>query len=116
MKALRYLVFLIISISLMPLCYGQCNVGIEFSQKKKSEANFSIYLKPEKGLRNVQVQLVDLYEGKVIKDKGMDFLSERLTVEIFKDVKPSLYYIYIKFEGCDKKGLGGVSGFKVGDE
>ena len=111
MKVLKLLTFFI---SVTSFCYGQCDVKIEYSHEKKSALNFSVYLQSEINLKNVKVQLYDLYEGKIIKE-GTINLTE-LRNEVFKDVKPSLYYIYVTFEGCHRKGLGGMSGFKLGDE
>jgi len=97
-------------------CMGQCNVGVELSNEKVADSHYAISLKPNADLKNVHLQLFDLYEGKVVKEERIGFLAANAFSEVFRQVKPSLYYVYLKFDGCERKGLGGASGYKVGDK
>jgi hypothetical protein len=93
----------------------RCKSTVEHTISQSPEKGYTIALQSSENLRNVEVELYDLYEGKTVDKKYVgNGLRSKQTV--FSRVKPSLYLIYIKHDGCPRaESLGGVKGIKVGN-
>lgn len=117
MSTFKISLFFVLAIFFAPLTSNaQCDVKIEYSHKKNSENLCSIFLNAEEPstLNNVTVKLYDLYLGKIIDEKKVVLTNEK--TEVFKNVKPSLYTIYVETDRCEKPlSLGGINGIKIGD-
>lgn len=110
----KLLLIIFMGIACPALCQDQCKTEIEYSVREVTPSNFSIALQSSQSIKNVHVQLFDLYEGKVVQEKniGDGMLMKR---EVFTGVKASLYIIYIRYDGCSKaRSLGGIEGIKIG--
>src|SRR5687768_6410335 len=93
---------------------AQCDSKIEYSHKKRPDSGHALYLHSALPLNAVKVQLYDLYQGKVVEERVISALSSAET-EAFKNIKPSVYTIYISINGCNKPiTLGGINGIKIG--
>lgn len=110
----KLLLVLFVGIVCPAFSQDKCKAEIEYSVKEITPSNFSIALQSSESLGNVHVQLFDLYTGKVIQEKDIAG-GVSLKREVFTGVKASLYIIYIKYDGCDRKrSLGGIQGIKIG--
>ena len=96
-------------------CQDKCKSTVEHTITESPDKGHSITLQSSENLRNVEVELYDLYQGKTVDKKYVgNGLRARQTV--FSRVKPSLYLIYIKHDGCPRaQSLGGIKGIKVGN-
>jgi hypothetical protein len=115
MKMLKAIfVSAIILVSAPHVLLGQCDSNIEYTAKKRTESNYSIYLKSNVQVSGIKAQLYDLYQGKIVAEKIIS-ISPASEIEVFTNVKPSVYTINLKIEGCEKaRGLGGVNGINIG--
>jgi hypothetical protein len=112
MKSVLCTVFFI-ALSMSLYAQDQCKPQVKYTVKEKSSNSYSISLQSNSNITSPSLELYDLYEGKVVDSKQVG--SIRGQQEIFKNVKPSLYIIYIKQEGCTRPfGVGGKEGIKVG--
>jgi hypothetical protein len=110
----RLLLIIFMGIACPAFSQDPCKTEIEYSVRELTPSNFSIALQSSQSIKNVHVQLFDLYQGKVVQEKtiGDVTFSKR---EVFTGVKASLYIIYIKYDGCSKaRSLGGIEGIKIG--
>jgi hypothetical protein len=91
--------------------FGQCDIKIDYSFKKSASA-YKIYLNSNGSVNGVRVQLYDLNQGKIIAEKVINLQAK--DIEVFTNVKSSVYTINLKIEGCDKKqSLGGLNGINI---
>jgi hypothetical protein len=104
-------------VAVVSSAFGQdkCKSVIEYSVTESPAKGYSISLQSSENLRNVEVQLFDLYEGKTVATKqvGSGLRSKQV---VFSGVKPSLYLVYVKHDECPRaQSLGGMKGIKVGN-
>jgi hypothetical protein len=93
--------------------HAQCEPAIDVTFHQVSADSYTVLLRSEQGSQTVDAMLHDLYAGKAVQSKRIS-LSGRET-EVFTNVKPSLYTIYVKRDGCDEyRSLGSVTGIKIG--
>jgi hypothetical protein len=93
----------------------KCKPPVEFSVKEIADNAFAISLKSQTPLSRSEISLIDAYSGDMIEKKT---INSSLTTkqEIFKNVKPSRYILYIKQEGCERAySIGGIEGIEVGN-
>lgn len=98
--------------SLTAFAQDPCRPSIQHAVKKLAENNFSIALQSETQQNGVTLQLVDLFTDKVVQEKKASLGRSEQTV--FANVKPSVYAVVVKAEGCKIRTLGGMYGIKVG--
>lgn len=115
MQLSKPLIFLVLLLCLIPAAgKAQCEADIDFSFHQVSADSYTVLLQSERGSQTVTAMLHDLYLGQAVQSKRIN-LSTRAT-DVFKNVKPSLYIIYIKEDGCEKyTSLGGISGIRIGE-
>ncbi|HEX7016247.1 MAG TPA: hypothetical protein VF191_12125 [Cyclobacteriaceae bacterium] len=93
--------------------HAQCEADIDVTFQQVSADSYTVLLRSEQGSQTVTAMLQDLYLGKAVQSKRIS-LSGRET-EVFTNVKPSLYTIYVKKDGCDEyRSLGSIEGIKIG--
>lgn len=108
------ILFALVFLTMQTTGRAQCDVSIEYSFHQSAASQFSVSLSSNTGSESVIAKLHDLYLGKEVQNKRVS-LSGR-EQEVFTDVKPSLYIIYVKKDGCEEyRSLGGISGIKIGD-
>ncbi|HEY8513651.1 MAG TPA: hypothetical protein VIL31_16945 [Cyclobacteriaceae bacterium] len=115
MQLSKPLIPFVLLLCLIPaLGNAQCEPAIDVTFHQVSTDSYTVLLRSEQGSQNVDVMLHDLYLGKAVQSKRIS-LSARET-EVFTNVKPSLYTIYVKRDGCDEyRSLGSVTGIKIGE-
>lgn len=93
---------------------AQCETNVDFSFHQVNADSYTVSLRSEGGGQTVTAMLHDLYLGQAVQTRRIS-LSAR-EAEVFTNVKPSLYTIYVKKEGCDEyRSLGSITGIKIGD-
>lgn len=108
------ILFALIFLSMHATSYGQCDVSIDFSFHQSNASSFTVSLSSNAGTETVTARLHDLYSGQEVQTKRVN-LSAREQV-VFTDVKPSLYTIYVRKDGCEEyRSLGQISGIKIGE-
>lgn len=108
------ILFALIYLMIQTASYGQCDLSIDFSYHQSDASLFSISLSSNAGTGTVTAMLHDLYLGTEVQSKRVN-LSGR-EQEVFTDVKPSLYTIYVRKDGCEEyRSLGAISGIKIGE-
>ena len=114
MKILYGCVFFSVALVFSAFSQEKCNARIEHTVVESPSGVYSITLQSSENLRNAQVELYDLYQGKSVEKREIsNGLRSKQTV--FSGVKPSLYLIYIKHDGCPRaQSVGGIKGIKVG--
>jgi hypothetical protein len=114
MKIFYGCVFFFVALAFNAFGQDKCKARIEHIVVENLSGIYSITLQSSENLRNAQVELYDLYKGESIQKKQIDNgLTRKQTV--FSGVKPSLYLIYIKHDGCPRaQSVGGIKGIKVG--
>jgi hypothetical protein len=93
----------------------KCKTVVEFSVKEVASNAFIISLQSPRSLSGSEISLVDAYSGELTEKKK---INSSLTTkqEVFKNVKPSRYILYIKQEGCERAySIGGIDGIEVGN-
>ncbi|HLT79380.1 MAG TPA: hypothetical protein VKZ86_00025 [Cyclobacteriaceae bacterium] len=92
---------------------AQCEVDIDVSFHQVSADSYTVLLRSQQGSQSVTAMLHDLFTGETVQSKRAN-LSARET-EVFTNVKPSLYTVYIKRDGCEEyRSLGSIEGIKIG--
>ena len=111
----KILIILFVAFFLSPLLgRGQCDAKYEYSVRETAPNQYSIEIKADQFAGPVSIVLQDLYTGEKINEKDVEITNR--VIEVFQNLKPSLYIIYIKKKGCDKAvSLGGVEGIKIGN-
>jgi hypothetical protein len=114
MQLSKPLIFFALLPCLIPaIAYAQCEPAIEVTFHQASADSYTVLLRSEQGTQQVDAMLHDLYLGKSVQSKRIT-LSARET-EVFTNVKPSLYTIYVKQDGCEEyRSLGSIEGIKIG--
>ena len=108
------ILFALIFFTVQSASRAQCDLNIDYSFHQSAASNFSVSLTTQGGSESVTAKLHDLYLGKEVQSKRVS-LSGR-EQEVFTNVKPSLYIIYIKRDGCEEyRSLGQITGIKIGD-
>lgn len=108
------ILFALIFLSVQTASRAQCDLNIDYSFHQSAASVFSVSLSSSGGSETVTAMLHDLYLGKEVQRKQVR-LSGR-EQEVFTNVKPSLYTIYIKKNGCEQyRSLGQITGIKIGD-
>lgn len=93
----------------------KCKTPVEFSVKESPNNAFSISLQSQQPISGSEVSLVDAYSGE-LKEKKKINSSLTTKQEVFKNVRPSRYILYIKQEGCERAySIGGIDGIEVGN-
>ena len=114
MKIIYWCVFFLFAQIHCAVGQDKCKVRIDHRVIQDGSKGYLITLQSQENLRNTEVELYDLYEGKLVVKKTLDS-SLRNEQTVFTGIKPSLYLIYVKYDGCPKKrSLGGIEGIKVG--
>lgn len=108
------IVFALIFLTAQTVSRAQCDLDIEYSFHQSAASQFSVSLRSSAGAESVTAKLHDLYLGKEVQSRRVS-LSNR-DEEVFTNVKPSLYTIYVKKDGCEEyRSLGQITGIKIGD-
>lgn len=114
MKGVISAAFLILFLSLSASAQDKCKPVTEYTVKETAQGKYTIALQSQSSLDNPTFELVDMATGKVVATRKLPSLRARQ--DVFLNVRPSVYYIHIKQEGCARsKGIGGVEGIKVGN-
>ena len=115
MQLVKPLIFFVLLLFFIPTAgNAQCEANIDFTFHQVSADSYTVLLRSEQGNQTVTAMLHDLYLGQAVQTKRIS-LSAR-DAEVFTNVKPSLYTIYIKKDGCDEyRSLGAITGIKIGD-
>ena len=96
-----------------------CNFKFGYNVQKSANAsgNFSLEVYLKEGVSGTYTfVLYNLHTGTVIEKKKVNVVGQWKEV-LFKNVKPSLYEIFIKTEQCERgNAIGGNDGIKVGIE
>ena len=114
MKLRFTILFLVACPFFSVMAQDKCKPRVEFAVRQISTNNYSISLQSETPLGNPLLKLYDLYTGKIVAEKK---INNALTSkqEVFTNVKPSRYVVYVAHDGCERQvGIGGVDGIKVG--
>lgn len=108
------ILFALIFLTAQTASRAQCDLSIDYSFHQSAASSFSVSLSTHGGSESVTAKLHDLYLGREVQSKRVN-LSGR-EQEVFTNVKPSLYTIYIKRDGCEEyRSLGEITGIKIGD-
>lgn len=108
------ILFALIFLTMHTTSRAQCDLNIDYSFHQAAAASFSVSLTSQGGSETVTAKLHDLYLGKEVQSKRVR-LSGR-EQEVFTNIKPSLYTIYIKRDGCEEyRSLGQITGIKIGE-
>jgi len=108
------ILFALIFLTVQTTSRAQCDPNIEYSFHQSAATAFSVSLSSPGGSETVTAKLHDLYLGKEVQSKRVSL--SRSEQEVFTNVKPSLYTIYIKKDGCEEyRSLGQISGIKIGE-
>jgi hypothetical protein len=92
---------------------AQCQLEVQYSVQKNGNS-YSLFLDSQTPTGSVKVQLYDLYQGKIIAEREISSLTIDPR-EVFRDIAPSKYALFVSAEGCDQpKTLGGLNGISIG--
>ena len=93
--------------------FSQCNSKIDFKVESKGKGLEQIAIKSLDGAKDLKIQLYDLNLGKVVDETKM---ATNNTFQVaFKNMKPSLYMLYVWLPGCTKPQVidGGKQGILI---
>jgi hypothetical protein len=116
MKVIYSCVFLVLGFTTCAFGQDKCKAKIDYTITEGPSNTYSIALQSAESLNNPEIELFDLYQGKTIQKKqtGDGLRSKKI---VFTNVKPSLYILYVKQNGCAKtQSVGGINGIKVGNK
>ncbi len=114
MKLRFTILFLVACPFFSAMAQNKCKPRVEFAVNQTSANSYSITLRSETPLGNPMLKLYDLYTGKVVAEKRVNN-SLTSKQEVFTNVKPSRYVVYVSHDGCERQvGIGGIEGIKVG--
>lgn len=104
MSSAKFIIISILTIFIIPNSWSQCDSriakDISYEVQSISDGSKEINLKIKSGSENLKIQLYDLNEGKIVAEAQFE-IDDRYK-SAFKDVKPSVYAIYIWPNGCSK--------------
>lgn len=79
---------------------AQCSLRVDYKVESNSSGSKDIRIQSLDGSKNVKIQLYDLNTGQVVGQQEV-FISSAFK-SIFRNVKSSLYMVYIWLPGCNK--------------
>ena len=104
MDFVKFIIISVFTFFIIPNSWCQCDARIvkalSYRVQTISNGSKEISLKIGNGSETLKIQLYDLNEGKIVAETQLELGDSYKSV--FRDVRPSVYAIYLWPNGCSK--------------